>query len=63
MKKHLLVNVLLKILLHRLKKAGIDRLILRKTSLLNRVFAKDVIDPETGEIIVEQGQVFTEEHL
>ena len=43
-------------------KAGIDKLTLRKTSLLNRVFGKDVIDPETGEILIEQGQVFTEEH-
>ena len=30
--------------------------------MLNRVFGKDVIDPDTGEIFVEQGQVFTEEH-
>ena len=30
--------------------------------MINRVFGNDVIDPETGEIIVEQGQVFTEEH-
>ena len=35
---------------------------LRKAVLLNRVFGRDVIDPQTGEVIVEQGQVFTEEH-
>ncbi len=35
---------------------------MRKASLLNRVFAKDVIDADTGEILVEQGQVFTEDH-
>ena len=35
---------------------------MRKASLLNRVFGRDVIDPQTGEVIVEQGQVFTEEH-
>src|SRR5690606_5614806 len=31
-------------------------------NLLTKVFAKDVIDPTTGEIIIEQGQTFTEEH-
>ncbi|MFZ5954046.1 MAG: DNA-directed RNA polymerase subunit beta [Candidatus Dependentiae bacterium] len=46
----------------RLLKAKIDRLILRQSSLFNRVFAKDVIDPLTGEILVEQGQTFTEDH-
>jgi DNA-directed RNA polymerase subunit beta len=46
----------------RLSKVDIDKLILRKASLLNRVFASDVIDPDTGEILVEQGQMFSEEH-
>jgi len=46
----------------RLTKAGIEELVVRKTALLSRVFAKDVIDPETGEILVEQGALFTEEH-
>ncbi len=49
-------------MLTRLEKAGVDRLILRKTTLLNRVFGADVIDQDTGEILVEQGQVFTEDH-
>jgi DNA-directed RNA polymerase subunit beta len=44
-----------------LRKNNIDRLSLRKASLINRVFGKDVVDPETGEVLVEQGQVFTEE--
>lgn len=44
-----------------LLKSKIDKLPLVKTQLLNRVFAKDVVDQETGEIIVEQGQVLTEE--
>lgn len=48
--------------LEKLKKADITQLVLRKASLLNRVFGKDIIDPDTGEILVEQGQVFTEEH-
>ena len=45
----------------KLKKAGITQLDLKKTSLLNRVFGKDVIDESTGEILVEQGQTLTEE--
>ena len=51
-----------KAVVEKLKKADITQLILRKTSLLNRVFGKDIIDPDTGEILVEQGQVLTEEH-
>lgn len=48
-------------IIQELKKAGIDWLHLRKSSLINRIFGKDVIDPQTGEIIVQQGEVFTEE--
>lgn len=46
----------------RLHKEGIEYLALRKASLLNRVFGKDVIDQTTGEVLVERGQVFTEDH-
>lgn len=46
----------------QLHKAGITKIPLRMTSLLNRVFGKDLLDPQTGEVIVEQGQVFAEEH-
>ncbi|HEX2977725.1 MAG TPA: DNA-directed RNA polymerase subunit beta [Candidatus Babeliales bacterium] len=49
-------------LLERLTKAGIDKVLLKKASLINRVFGADVVDPETGEILAEQGQSFTEEH-
>jgi DNA-directed RNA polymerase subunit beta len=49
-------------LLNRLEKTGVTRLVLRKSALINRIFGADVIDPETGEILVEQGQPFTEEH-
>ncbi|MCX5921959.1 MAG: DNA-directed RNA polymerase subunit beta [Candidatus Dependentiae bacterium] len=49
--------------LAQLGKAGIKKLTLRTPSLLNRVLAKDLIDPETGELLIEQGQVFTEDHL
>ena len=49
-------------LIAKLKKAGIKKLIQRKSSLLSRFFAQDLVDPDTGEILVEQGQVFTEDH-
>ncbi|HRN77632.1 MAG TPA: DNA-directed RNA polymerase subunit beta [Candidatus Dependentiae bacterium] len=49
--------------LSRLQKAGIDKLVLKRTGLLNRVFSKDVIDPETGEVIIEQGTVCSEDYL
>ncbi|MBN2266997.1 MAG: DNA-directed RNA polymerase subunit beta [Candidatus Babeliaceae bacterium] len=45
-----------------LKKNGVRRLSIPLDSLLNRIFARDVIDPETGEVLVEQGQPFTREH-
>ncbi|MCL4360744.1 DNA-directed RNA polymerase subunit beta [Candidatus Dependentiae bacterium] len=46
----------------KLNKLGINKLNLRKSGLINRVFASDVIDPETGEILVDQGAHFAEEH-
>ena len=45
-----------------LKKSGVDHLVVPQISLVGRVFAGDVTDPETGEILVEQGTVFTNEH-
>lgn len=48
-------------LLLRLEKSDIDRLLLRKTNLINRVFGSDVVNPQTGEVVVEQGASFTEE--
>ena len=60
--KAFLANRVTKDIISRLAKAGIDKLIMRKAALLNRVFAKDVVDTDTGEILVEQGQAFTEEH-
>ena len=44
-----------------LKKSKVDELKLKKSQLINRLFAKDVIDPDTGEVLAEQGQVLTEE--
>lgn len=48
-------------MLARLKKLGVEHLMLRKTSLINRSVGADIIDPQTGEILLEQGQLFTEE--
>jgi len=47
----------------RLQKAKIDRLVLRKSNLLNRVLGSDVIDPQTGEVIIEQGVALMQEHV
>ena len=43
-------------------KAGIDRLELKSSALIGKVVAVDIIDPATGEIILEQGGMLTEEH-
>lgn len=50
-------------LLAKFKKAGIKSLTLKPESLVGRVFAKDVIDSETGEVLIEQGELFSENHL
>lgn len=53
-------------MIDRLKKQGVKRLFLRKNLLVNRIVGEDVIDSDTGEIIVEQGQAISEdayEHL
>lgn len=50
-------------LLDKLKDANVKKLSLRKASLVNRVFGRDVIDPETGELLVEQGKLFTDEQF
>ncbi len=60
--KSLLGKRITKDVIAKLLKEGIDRFTIRPSSLVNRVFAKDVIDAKTGEILVEQGTIFTEEH-
>lgn len=50
-------------MIKELQKNGIKKLILKKNSLLNRVVSKDIIDPDTGEIIIEQGEVITDVNL
>jgi DNA-directed RNA polymerase subunit beta len=49
--------------LDKLKKSGIKELLMKDTALNNRVFAADVIDEDTGEILVEQGQSLNEDLL
>ena len=50
-------------LLAKLRKAGIKTLTIRSQSLLNRAFGKELIDPDTGEVIIDQGVVFAEHHF
>jgi DNA-directed RNA polymerase subunit beta len=48
--------------LRTLKSEGISRLALKKELLFDKVFAKDVVDKQTGEIIAAQGEQFNEHH-
>jgi len=50
-------------LFEKLKKAKITQLHVTPSQLVGRVLAKDIIDPDTGEIILEQGQQIAENHL
>ncbi|HEX4068876.1 MAG TPA: hypothetical protein VHX42_02160, partial [Candidatus Babeliales bacterium] len=50
-------------LLAKFKKAAIKTITLKPESLVGRVFAKDVVDPETGEVLIEQGELFAENHF
>ncbi len=50
-------------MLAALKKAGVEKLTLKPIALLNRVIAKDVVDSTTGEVLIEQGEVFADHHL
>ena len=49
--------------IEKLQKEGIDRLIVRKNSLMRRIVAQDVIAPKTGEVIATLGAELTEELL
>jgi len=49
-------------ILKDLQKAKVKEITLGMPNLVGKVFAKDLIDPTTGEIIIEQGQTFSEEH-
>lgn len=48
-------------LLKKIKDAGIKRISLLETHLVNRIFASDLIDSETGEVLANQGQTLTPE--
>lgn len=50
-------------LIQRLRKDGIDRLIVREQSLSGRVLGADLVDPLTGELLAEQGESLNEEHF
>jgi len=63
LEKKFLGKKVTKDILKKLKDDNVKKLLVRKTSLLNRVFSKDLIDADTGEILIEQGQVLTEEHF
>jgi len=60
--KNFLGKRVTKEMLATLRKEGVTRLAMKKSSLLGRVLGKDLIDPQTGEIIIEQSQAFTEDH-
>jgi len=45
----------------QLRSEGVTRLTIKKELLLDRVFAKDSIDSQTGEVLATQGELFTEE--
>lgn len=49
--------------LAKLEKEKITRLELNKSNLVGRVLANDVIDPQTGEMLAAQGQVFGQEQF
>lgn len=50
-------------ILKRIHAEGIEGLLLKPQHLLNKVFAHDVSDPRTGEILARQGEFAAQEHL
>jgi DNA-directed RNA polymerase subunit beta len=50
-------------MLERLEKADVKRLALTSSHILNRMVAEDVIDAQTGEVLVEQGALLTQEQV
>jgi len=62
LEKTLLGRRVTKEILDRLLEANIARLPIPQASLINRVVGFDIIDPITGEVVLEQGQVLTEDH-
>lgn len=50
-----------KAIIDKLKDEDISSLIVRKSSLVNKILAQDIVDPETGEVLVSQGTILNEE--
>ncbi len=48
-------------LIEKMKKEGVEKLNVRKSSLINRILAKDVFNEETGEVYVPLGSILTED--
>ncbi|MFA5074571.1 MAG: DNA-directed RNA polymerase subunit beta [Candidatus Babeliales bacterium] len=48
-------------LIEKILKEGVKKLSVRFNSLVNRVLAQDIIDNDTGEVIVQKGTILTEE--
>ncbi|MCG2756204.1 DNA-directed RNA polymerase subunit beta [Candidatus Dependentiae bacterium] len=48
-------------LIEKLKKEGVKELIVRKSSVVNKILAGDLIDQNSGEIIAQQGMALTQE--
>jgi DNA-directed RNA polymerase subunit beta len=49
--------------LKKLQKAGVKNLRVRASGLVNRVLAEDLIDPESGELLLERGSVLSEDSI
>ncbi|MBF0566391.1 MAG: DNA-directed RNA polymerase subunit beta [Nitrospirae bacterium] len=47
--------------LRRLVQAGVDNIPILKDDIVNRISLQDIVDPDTGEIIVEGNEMITEE--
>ncbi len=50
-------------MLAKLRKVDIKQLTLKNQNLISRAFGKDVVDPDTGEIVIEQGEIFNDKHF
>lgn len=49
-------------ILDQMKQKGIGSIFIKKSGIVNRILGSDLVDPDTGEILIEQGQAFTEDH-
>ncbi len=59
--KYKLGQRLTKALIDKLKKDGVSELLIRKSSVVNKILASDFIDPTSGEILAQQGMSLTQE--